>query len=83
MLFFALIMLLAAYFMIKGRKDDGIESTEVEYNYPLIIIEGLVVGLLTGVVGAGGGFLIIPALVLLAKLPMKKGGCNFFNDNSD
>jgi uncharacterized membrane protein YfcA len=72
MLFFALNMVLAAYFMIKGRKDDGIESTEVEYNYPLIIIEGLVVGLLTGVVGAGGGFLIIPALVLLAKLPMKK-----------
>ena len=38
----------------------------------MIIIEGLVVGLLTGIVGAGGGFLIIPALVLLAKLPMKK-----------
>lgn len=72
MIFFALIMLLAAYFMIKGRKDEGNETAEIEYNYPLIIIEGLVVGLLTGVVGAGGGFLIIPALVLLAKLPMKK-----------
>ncbi len=72
MIFFALIMLLAAYFMIKGRKDEGIVETKVEYNYPLIIIEGLVVGLLTGIVGAGGGFLIIPALVLLAKLPMKK-----------
>ena len=72
MVFFALIMLLAAYFMIKGRKDEGGETNEVSYNYPLIILEGLVVGVLTGIVGAGGGFLIIPALVLLAKLPMKK-----------
>ena len=38
----------------------------------MIILEGIVVGLITGIVGAGGGFLIIPALVLLAKLPMKK-----------
>lgn len=72
MIFFALIMVLAAYFMIKGSKDECNENTEVEYNYPLIITEGLVVGLLTGIIGAGGGFLIIPALVLLAKLPMKK-----------
>lgn len=72
MIFFALIMLVAAYFMIKGRKDEGSEDEEVKYNYPMIIIEGVVVGLLTGIVGAGGGFLIIPALVLLAKLPMKK-----------
>jgi uncharacterized membrane protein YfcA len=38
----------------------------------MIILEGAVVGMLTGFVGAGGGFLIIPALVLFAKLPMKK-----------
>jgi len=37
----------------------------------LIIIEGIVVGVLTGIVGAGGGFLIVPALVILGKLPMK------------
>jgi uncharacterized membrane protein YfcA len=42
------------------------------FNYPLILIEGAVVGLLTGLVGAGGGFLIIPALVVLSKLPMKE-----------
>jgi uncharacterized membrane protein YfcA len=46
--------------------------TRITFNYPLILIEGFVVGILTGLVGAGGGFLIIPALVLLAKLPMKK-----------
>jgi uncharacterized membrane protein YfcA len=72
MLFFAIIMLLASVSMIRNSKKESNEETQVQYNYPLIIIEGLVVGLLTGIVGAGGGFLIIPALVLLAKLPMKK-----------
>lgn len=72
MIFFAIIMVIAAYFMIRGRNDEGEESSEIQYNYPMIVLEGLVVGLLTGIVGAGGGFLIIPALVLLAKLPMKK-----------
>ena len=73
MLFFAIIMIIASVSMIKERQNGrNIEKTEVSYNYPLIIIEGLVVGLLTGIVGAGGGFLIIPALVLFAKLPMKK-----------
>jgi uncharacterized protein len=38
----------------------------------LIIVEGLAVGALTGLVGVGGGFLIVPALVLLAKIPMKQ-----------
>jgi len=73
MVFFAIIMLLAAFFMIKGRKNQEEETeTEISYNYPMIIVEGVFVGFLTGIVGAGGGFLIIPALVLLAKLPMKK-----------
>jgi uncharacterized membrane protein YfcA len=74
MVFFAIIMLLASFFMIKEKKqkDDENDLRKVQYNYPMIIIEGLVVGILTGIVGAGGGFLIIPALVLLAKLPMKK-----------
>ena len=71
MLFFALLMLLAAFFMISGQIEDHNES-EVRYNIPILIIEGLVVGILTGLVGAGGGFLIIPALVLFARLPMKK-----------
>lgn len=72
MIFFAIIMLLASISMIRGRKDKDGEEGEVHYNYPMIILEGVVVGFLTGIVGAGGGFLIIPALVLLANLPMKK-----------
>jgi uncharacterized membrane protein YfcA len=73
MVFFSLIMLAASYSMIKEKKNkEGSEESELKFNYPLIAIEGLLVGLVTGIVGAGGGFLIIPALVLLAKLPMKK-----------
>lgn len=73
MLFFAIIMIIASISMIK-EKNNGRNTNEekVQYNYILIIVEGLVVGLLTGIVGAGGGFLIIPALVIFAKLPMKK-----------
>ena len=73
MVFFAFIMLLASVSMIRGRcKNCDDDTAQVEYNFPMIILEGLVVGVLTGIVGAGGGFLIIPALVMLAKLPMKK-----------
>ncbi len=76
MIFFAIIMLLASYSMIKPKKK-GInlsdeEPKEIKFNYGLILVEGTVVGVITGIVGAGGGFLIIPALVILAKLPMKK-----------
>lgn len=72
MLFFALIMIVASVSMIRETSKEDLRETKVKFNYPLIIIEGVVVGVLTGIVGAGGGFLIIPALVLLAKLPMKK-----------
>jgi uncharacterized protein len=72
MIFFALIMLAASYSMIKEKKDKGgDENSKIKFNIPLIALEGAVVGAVTGIVGAGGGFLIIPALVLLAKLPMK------------
>jgi uncharacterized membrane protein YfcA len=73
MVFFAIIMLLASISMIRTKKNQiSSEESEPVYNYPMIGLEGIVVGVLTGIVGAGGGFLIIPALVLLAKLPMKK-----------
>jgi uncharacterized membrane protein YfcA len=72
MLFFAIIMLLASITMIRNNRKETDAPTVIKYNYPLIVIEGFVVGIITGIVGAGGGFLIIPALVLLAKLPMKK-----------
>lgn len=72
MIFFALIMLLASISMIRSNGNHDETESEIRYNYPLILLEGIMVGVLTGIVGAGGGFLIIPALVLLARLPMKK-----------
>jgi uncharacterized membrane protein YfcA len=74
MVLFAIVMVAASITMIKpSKKGDGnaSENTLMTYNYPMILLEGSVVGVLTGLVGAGGGFLIIPALVLLAKMPMK------------
>lgn len=73
MLLFAILMIAASYSMIKKKKKKSGEANgEQKFNYPIILIEGAVVGLLTGLVGAGGGFLIIPALVILSKLPMKE-----------
>lgn len=71
MLLFAVVMILASISMIRPSKVQNHENETMQYNYPLILLEGTFVGVLTGLVGAGGGFLIIPALVLLAKMPMK------------
>ena len=71
MLFFATLMLASALSLILSKKT--VEGIEVKPNYGLtLIIVGFGEGIVTGIVGAGGGFLIIPALVLLGKLPMKK-----------
>lgn len=67
---FALLMFPAAFSMLKKREEKRV-AQEVKYNYPLILLEGLVVGAVTGLIGAGGGFLIIPALVILANVEMK------------
>ena len=71
MLLFAIVMIMASISMIKPSKNKLDEDIPMEYNYPMILLEGSLVGILTGLVGAGGGFLIIPALVILAKMPMK------------
>jgi len=73
MVLFAILMIAASNSMIKkDKKAAAIASEPQVFNYPVILLEGAVVGILTGLVGAGGGFLIIPALVILSKLPMKK-----------
>jgi uncharacterized protein len=73
MVSFAVMMVAAAMAMIRDNKtEEQLDKPVRSYHYLLINIEGFVVGILTGLVGAGGGFLIIPALVLLAKIPMRE-----------
>jgi uncharacterized protein len=72
---FALLMVFASISLLRDKPELVSESEVKEpqvFQYPMILIEGAIIGLLTGLVGAGGGFLIIPALVLFSKLPMKQ-----------
>lgn len=79
LILFALVMAIAAFFMLKPKKETAEESKaadtkaneEKRLPVTLIVLEGLGVGVLTGLVGVGGGFMIVPALTLLAKVPMK------------
>ena len=71
MLFFASLMFISALSMILGKNKKEVEGMMPVYGLALMMV-GLGEGMLTGIVGAGGGFLIIPALVILGKLPMKK-----------
>jgi hypothetical protein len=73
LLLFSALMIVAAISMIRKNKREVLDcSQKIHYNFPLIIGEGIIIGTITGVVGAGGGFLIIPALVLFGGLCMKK-----------
>jgi uncharacterized membrane protein YfcA len=67
--FFALLMILASFSMIKGKRE--MKSDQNKIKWFLVVLEGTLIGFLTGLVGAGGGFLIIPALVFLTGLPFK------------
>ena len=74
---FAMMMIATAVAMLRGRRNVPASGGNVQASgdahrlpVPKIIAEGLVVGLVTGLVGAGGGFLVVPALALLGGLPM-------------
>lgn len=73
MVSFAVLMVVAGVFMIRNSGDDhtsAVEKDRHEKILPLALL-GLTVGVITGLLGAGGGFLIIPTMVLYLKLPMK------------
>ncbi|MCE7054647.1 sulfite exporter TauE/SafE family protein [Algoriphagus sp. AGSA1] len=75
MVLFAVVMIAASISMIRPCVDCGkydlLEAPQINFNYPMIFLLGIGVGIMTGLVGAGGGFLIIPTLVIFAKMPMK------------
>ena len=70
MVFFSIIMLMASVSMIKKTTDNSV--SEEKQAYYKTFIQGIVIGTITGIIGAGGGFLFVPALVLWGKIPMKK-----------
>ncbi|KVV14891.1 sulfite exporter TauE/SafE family protein [Flavobacterium sp. TAB 87] len=69
MIVFSVLMILASISMIKKRPE---KDSFTETNFTQLAIIGFVVGIVTGFLGAGGGFLIIPALLFFANLPMKQ-----------
>lgn len=70
MIAFALMMVATSLAMIRGRKNGGAQGYDGDLPLGKVILEGLVVGLVTGLVGAGGGFLVVPALALMGGLSM-------------
>lgn len=79
MVTFALLMLTSAFYMLRNASrsnasnvmDNGAGVSNAKTAL-LVVLEGAVIGVLTGILGAGGGFMIIPALVLLLKMPIKR-----------
>ena len=70
MVTFALMMIATSIAMIRGRKGSAGEVKDRDLPLGRVILDGLVVGVITGLVGAGGGFLVVPALALLGGLSM-------------
>jgi uncharacterized membrane protein YfcA len=69
---FALLMLAIGALMIRRRERASTWQGQMTWNWPLTLAGGAGVGLLTGILGVGGGFLIVPALVMLVGLPMNQ-----------
>ncbi len=70
MVVFSLLMLAASFSMIRSKKLSN--DIQVKEKPGVLVFYGLLIGLVTGFLGAGGGFLLIPALVILMRLPMKQ-----------
>ena len=71
LILFAILMLISSYKMINKINEEPLKKSN-ETNYTLLISQGLLVGILTGLIGAGGGFLIVPALVMLLGMEIKQ-----------
>lgn len=70
MIAFAVMMLATSVAMIRGRKDGNVAAPQSGLPIAKMLLVGVLVGVVTGLVGAGGGFLIVPALALLGGLSM-------------
>ena len=71
LLLFSILMIISSYKMIKKINEHKLFKSQ-DTNFTLLVSQGLLVGIITGLIGAGGGFLIVPALVMLLKINMKE-----------
>ena len=72
MVMFAVMMVIASVTMLKPKKAEKDNHSQRKLSNLLIFNQAIVIGFFTGIVGAGGGFIIIPALIILGNLSMKK-----------
>lgn len=72
MILFAILMIVSSIFMMRNKPASSTTTPDRLPGIGKMIVSGIAIGLITGLLGAGGGFLLIPALVLLLHLPMKK-----------
>lgn len=75
MVFFSILMLTSGFFMIKQKKNNP-DCIDCPYNHIALIVAGFLEGTITGFVGAGGGFIIVPILMILGKLSLKQAVAN-------
>lgn len=75
MLFFSILMLVSGFFMIKQKKNNP-DCRNCTYNASILMLAGLLEGFITGIVGAGGGFIIVPILMVFGKLSLKQAVAN-------
>ena len=72
MVLFSLLMLIASVYMINDKAQNNDVATQVKLNVYKLSLYGIAIGFISGILGIGGGFILIPALVLLVGMPMKK-----------
>ena len=75
LLFFSVLMLASGFFMIKQKKNNP-DCIDCPYNSFVLMMAGLAEGIITGIVGAGGGFIIVPVLMIFGKLSLKQAVAN-------
>lgn len=71
MMVFSVLMVFASFSMIKNKKELSRKKADHLFGKIILVLQGFAVGCVTGFVGVGGGFLIIPALVVLVGMPLK------------